>query len=310
MQSIRIFFAGVATFAALAADLAPRLDALAPASPPAALSAPPPLAPTQPEPWLSSEYAFVYDEAARQALLAKEADIPTPIASLTKVATAMVVLEGGQPLAEPVEIAEADVDTLRKSASHLPVGWVLPRRDLLHLALMCSDNRAAHALARSYPGGVEACVSAMNRMAEELGLASTSFADPTGLDARNLSTARELAGLAMAAQRYPLIREFTTSPDYRPVSWTNGRSRLFGNSNPLIHDPDWNIGLSKTGFITDSGFCLLIRPVISERPLVIVLLRASSKAARVGDARRLRLWLESGQNPELAAAKVRASNES
>lgn len=310
MQSIRIILAGVATAAALGADLAPRLKAPGVPAPLAALEVVSPLRPGEREPFLTAESALVYDEAARQVLFAKEADTPRPIASITKVATAMVVLEGGQPLAEPVEIAEADVDTLRNSASHLPVGWVLPRRDLLHLALMCSDNRAAHALARTFPGGVEACVAAMNRMAVEFGLDRTHFADPTGLDARNLSTAQDLARLALAASKYPLIREFSTCPDYQPTSWARGRSRLFGNSNPLVHDPAWKIGLSKTGYITDSGFCLLMRPLVEERPVVIVLLGARSKDSRVGDARRIRRWLEGEKGSELASARSRPSNES
>jgi len=294
MTMVRFLSAGVFALLVLFADLAPE--------PPHPPDVPPPRPPARglpplrlPDPArlrLASEYALILDQAEGRVLYAKAPDTPTPVASLTKLMTAIVVLEGGQPPSEPLRITPQDTDTLRGSASHLPVGWVLTRAELLQLALMSSDNRAAHALARSYPGGVPAFVEAMNRKASALGLACTRFADPTGLDAGNVSTAQDLAALVGVAARYAAIRRLTTTPQHTALSLASGHARIFGNSNPLVRDPAWEIALSKTGYISDSGFCLVMQARLAGRPTSIVLLRAGGKESRTADARRVRQWLE------------------
>jgi len=264
-------------------------------------------APSEPHEWahlapeslrLRSAYALVLDQGSDRVLYAKAPQAITPIASITKLMSAMVLLDARLPMDVPVTVTDDDVDVLRGSLSKLPVGWTLTRADLLHLALMASENRAAHALARTYPGGVDAFVAAMNAKARELGMAATHYADPTGLNNENVSTARDLAALVKAAYGYETIRRMTTSDRYEVRSLSSGRARLFGNSNGLVRDPQWTIGLSKTGFINDSGFCLVMQTIIHNRPVILVLLDSVGKLSRIGDAERIRRWLESG--PELA----------
>lgn len=240
---------------------------------------------------LRSESALVADSATGRILFEKDADRVRPVASLTKVMSAMVLLDSHLSLAEPIRIEEADVDRLKQSASHLPVGWALTRGELLRIALTASDNRAAHALARTYPGGAAAFVKAMNRKAAELGMGGTRYVDPTGLDPRNVSTARDLLRLAEAAFRYGSLCDMSTAPQLDVISRVSGKVRSFGNSNGLIHDGTWSIGLTKTGYIAESGYCLLMRTRIGDRPFTFVFLGAAGKDSRLGDARRTRSWL-------------------
>ncbi len=260
---------------------------------------PPPLLPEwkAPDPArlsLRSACAVVVDESAGRELFAKEPDRVTPIASLTKLMTAMVTLDADLPLGEPVQIEPEDVDTLRNSLSHLPVGWVLTRGDALLLALMCSENRAAHALARTYPGGRLAFVEAMNRKAAALGMAATRFADSSGLDGADVSTARDVARMASQAGRYAVIRQTTTTADHALQPMWPVAIRLFGNSDPLVRNPSWTIGVSKTGYILDSGYCLVLQATLAGRPILIVLLNGPAEQTRVADAERVRQWLAGG----------------
>jgi D-alanyl-D-alanine endopeptidase (penicillin-binding protein 7) len=241
---------------------------------------------------LRSSCAVILDQEKGAVLYAKNATTPAPIASLTKLMTAMVILDSSLPMDEPITIREEDVDTLRHSRSHLPVGWTLPRGELLQLALMSSENRAANALARTYPGGSAAFVQAMNRKAQALELAHTHFADPAGLHSENVSTAQDLARLVREAYRYAPIRRMTTTDQVQVRSLRSGSTRFFGNSNALVRDPRWEIGLSKTGYIADSGFCLAMQATISGRPILVVLLDAGEKLSRIGDANRIRTWIE------------------
>lgn len=242
------------------------------------------------DPALRSRAFMVVDQLTGRVLLSRNANEVTPIASLTKLMTAMVVLDRQQSLKETVSITYQDVDTLRHSGSRLPVGSKLTREEALRLALMSSENRAASALARHYPGGTRAFVKAMNAKARLLGLGNTYFAESTGLSAGNVSTARDLSRLVMAASRYPLIREFSTGTEYT-VDVANGRLREFRNTNGLVRDPEWRIGLSKTGYIREAGRCLVMQAWLEGRPLLVVLLDSTGKYTRTADARRLKKWL-------------------
>jgi D-alanyl-D-alanine endopeptidase (penicillin-binding protein 7) len=241
---------------------------------------------------LRSAQAVVVDQTTGQILVDKQGEAVVPIASLTKLMTAMVVLDGSQELSEPLRIEKADVDTLRHSKSRLPVGTVLTRGEALKLALVASENRAAHALARTYPGGVEACVSAMNAKAKALDLQHARFEDPTGLDGGNVASAKDLARMVDAAYAYPLIRQDSTTPKAEVGS---GRRRIeFLNTNGLTRNPSWEIGLSKTGYIEEAGKCLAMQVQLGGRPLILVLLDSWGRYTRLGDAARVRKWVESG----------------
>jgi len=242
------------------------------------------------DPELRSRAFMVVDQMTGRVLLSRKANEVTPIASITKLMTAIVVLDRGQSLKETISIGYQDVDTLRHSRSRLPVGTTITREEALHLALMSSENRAASALARHYPGGSRAFVKAMNAKARLLGLGNTYFAESTGLSAGNVSTARDLSRLVMAASRYPLIREFSTGTDYT-VDVANGSLREFRNTNGLVRDPDWRIGLSKTGYIKEAGRCLVMQAWLEGRPLLVVLLDSTGKYTRTADAQRLKKWL-------------------
>ncbi len=243
-----------------------------------------------PMPFLRSGAAMVEDQETGELLIQKQATLVLPIASITKLMTAMVVLDAQIDLQEAITIEKADIDRLRGSHSGLPVRIALLRRDTLLIALMASDNRAAHALARTYPGGTEACIAAMNAKAKALGLSETSFDDPTGLSSGNVSSARDLVRLVNAAYQYRLIREFTTCKNAVVVY---GRRVLrFHNTNRLVQNPRWDIGLSKTGFIADAGRCLVMQCQVANRNLLIVLLDSQGKLSRVGDANRIKHWLE------------------
>ncbi len=293
---MKLFSAAFFASAAMASSFNPplhRMEIKQEPPAPAAVSAPPPIvASNLARLALRSSYALVYDAALGREIYSKNADAVTPIASITKLMTAMVVLDAEQPLGEPIKIVQDDVDTLRHSLSRLPVGWVMTRGDLLQLALMSSENRAAHALARAYPGGTEACVAAMNAKAAALGLAHTRFADSSGLNAANVSTARDLARMVEEAGRYSIIKAITTTPEYEARAISPPRSRLFGNSNGLVHNPNWPIILSKTGYISDSGFCLVMEAELASRPVIMVLLDSAGKESRFGDANRVKAWLE------------------
>ncbi|MDD3354794.1 D-alanyl-D-alanine endopeptidase [Zoogloea sp.] len=242
-------------------------------------------------PLLHSAAFVIADQATGSVLLEKNSEAVLPIASITKLMTAMVVLDARLSLTEHLSIAQDDVDTLRNSSSHVPVGTELSREDMLRLALMSSENRASSALARNYPGGLPAFVNAMNRKAASLGLRETRFADSTGLNSANVSSARDLVKMVSAASRYPLIREFSTTANYM-VS-LNGRQRQFNNTNALVSSPDWQIGVSKTGFINESGKCLVMQAWLLNKPMIIVLLDSFGRYTRVADAQRVKRWLES-----------------
>ncbi len=246
-----------------------------------------------------SSSALVIPQDGGEPLYEKNANAIMPIASITKVMTAMVVLDSLPNLQATIAITDDDVDYLRGSRSRLHVGSSLSRETALLLALMSSENRAAHALARHYPGGVSAFVAEMNRKASSLGMTRTRFEDPTGLSSNNVSTAHDLARMVAAAHRYPLIREFSTTPGARPE--VNGREIGFHNTNQLVSSPTWEIGLSKTGYIQEAGKCLVMQARVAERPVVIVLLDSAGKQTRIGDANRIKRWMESavftGQMP-------------
>ena len=244
-------------------------------------------------PVVQSGSALVIDLTGGEALFQKNATAIAPIASITKVMTAMVVLDGVPNLQAPITISDDDVDYLRGSRSRLHVGSVLKRESALLLALMSSENRAAHALARNYPGGMPAFLDAMNIKAQALGMRDTRFEDPTGLTSSNVSTAQDLAKMVTAAYRYPLIREFTTTSE--ATVDVGGRELAFHNTNPLVKNAAWDVGLSKTGYIHEAGKCLVMQARVADKPVVIVLLDSIGKLTRVGDANRIKRWMESAQ---------------
>jgi D-alanyl-D-alanine endopeptidase (penicillin-binding protein 7) len=224
-----------------------------------------------------------------------------PIASITKLMTAMVVLDSSPSLNTPITISDDDVDTLRGSRSRLRVGAVMSREFALLLALMSSENRAAHALARNYPGGMPAFLAAMNIKAQSLGMRDTHFEDPTGLTSSNVSTAYDLAKMVVAAHRYPLIREFSTTSEAKVD--VGGRELAYRNTNPLVKSASWEVGLSKTGYINEAGKCLVMQARLADKPVVIVLLDSTGKQTRVGDANRIKRWMESTQTHTQASRK-------
>jgi D-alanyl-D-alanine endopeptidase (penicillin-binding protein 7) len=214
-----------------------------------------------------------------------------PIASITKLMTALVVLDSGLPLDELVKITQDDRDGLKGTRSRLAVGMSVSRDDLLRLSLMASENRAAAALARAYPGGTAAFVAAMNRKAAELGMWRSRFVDGTGLSHGNVSNAQDLARLVGAAHRHPLIRQYTTDTEHT-VQLPRGRKMQFTNSNRLVRNTGWDIGLSKTGYISEAGRCLVMQAQIAETPVIIVLLDSWGHMSRIGDANRIKKWME------------------
>jgi serine-type D-Ala-D-Ala endopeptidase (penicillin-binding protein 7) len=242
---------------------------------------------------LKSSSALVLDAAEGKTLYAKNTGQVSAIASITKLMTAIVVLDAGLPLDESIRIDRADIDTLKHTGSRLRIGSAFARRDLLHLALMSSENRAASALGRAYPGGSDAFVARMNARAFELGMVNSRFVEPTGLSSENVSTADDLALLVRASLDYPLIREFTTAPSAQVHTADTGQVYGFSNSNGLVRTPAWQIEVSKTGYIAEAGQCLVMQARINERPIIIVLLDSWGKYTRIGDANRIKKWLES-----------------
>lgn len=244
-----------------------------------------------PIPKLSSSAVAVIDQSTGDVLYEKNANAVVPIASITKLMTAMVALDAQPSLTETLTISEADVDTLKGTHSRLSVGTQLSREEMLRLALMSSENRAASALSRHYPGGREAFIVAMNAKAEALGLTDTRFLDPTGLTPENVSSARDLVKMVGAAHQYPLIREFSTSEEYHVA--VKGRPQTFRNTNALVKSDSWTIGLSKTGYISEAGKCLVMQAWLNNKPTIIVLLDSWGKLTRIGDANRIKRWIES-----------------
>jgi serine-type D-Ala-D-Ala endopeptidase (penicillin-binding protein 7) len=265
-----------------------------------------PLLDTTSMPELSAQSVLVFDQASGQPLLAKNADMQTPIASITKLMTAMLVVGAELPLGERITITSEDRDTIRGTGSRLAIGATYTRGQLLHLALIASDNRAAHALGRTFPGGLDRFVATMNRTAAALGMHNTVYVEPTGLSSDNRSTALDLAKLAdYAYQNFPEIREITSTGSYslgtqrvvvkkkRRQPRVYYRAVAFNNTNRLTRMDDWHIGLSKTGFINEAGHCLVMQANVAQRDVIIVLLDAMGTNRRAGDAARIKAWLES-----------------
>lgn len=237
---------------------------------------------------LKSSVALVLDQDTDEVLFSKNSDAVLPIASITKLMTALVVAEADLPLDEVLKISAADVDS-GTSRSRLRVGTKLSRAEMLHLALMSSENRAAHALGRHYPGGMTAFVAAMNQKAQALGMQDTQYVDPTGLSSLNRSSATDLAVLVRAADKVDLIRQHSTSPAHAVA--VGPRNVQFRNTNGLVRAGDWDIGLQKTGYIREAGRCLVMQAQIEGRKLIMVLLDSAGKYSRIGDAERIRKWL-------------------
>jgi D-alanyl-D-alanine endopeptidase (penicillin-binding protein 7) len=245
------------------------------------------------KPILQSSGVMVLDAKTGETLYSKNADRAAPIASITKLMTAMVVLDAKLPLDEVLQITHEDVDLIKNTQSRLPLGNHFRRDDLLRLALMASDNRAASALGRHYPGGILAFVDAMNAKAKALGLTATHFVDSSGLAPGNVSSAADLGRLVAAASQYALINEYSTTGAVEVTLPDSKRKLSFVNTNALVRASDWQIGLSKTGYISESGKCLVMQAIIANQPVVIVLLDSWGRLTRIGDANRIRRWLES-----------------
>lgn len=244
---------------------------------------------------LRSNVAMIMDDREGVMLYGRNVDHPRPIASLTKLMTALIIMESGLSLDEPIEITRADRDRLRGTRSRLPFGGVFTRYDLLRAALGASDNRAAAALARTYPGGQAAMVKAMNAKAKELGMMQTHYADATGLDNHNVSTARDLTRLVAETPRHPLFHMLTTTATFRITDRVKNREYAFHNTNRLVRNDTWDIALSKTGYTAAAGNCLIMQTTVESRPLTIVLLDSWGKYSRYGDAKRIHQWLQKAE---------------
>lgn len=249
---------------------------------------------------LKSSVALVMDQDTNEVLFSKNPDAVLPIASISKLMTALIVVQAQQPLDEVLTITQDDVDTEKHSSSRLAVGTRLTRGEMLHLALMSSENRAAHALGRSYPGGLDAFVAAMNAKAHELGMNDTHYVEPTGLSSANQSSAQDLARLVKEAHQYELIRELSTSPEYRVA--VGRRQLMFRTTDALVRSPLWDIGLQKTGFINEAGHCLVMQAQLAGRKLIMVLLDSTGRHSHIGDAQRIRKWIESQGAPSSTPA--------
>lgn len=243
---------------------------------------------------LRSHAALILDAKHGRILFNKNADTVMPIASITKLMTAIVVLDAKLPLNEGISIEAADIDVIKNTRSRLRVGANLTRRELLRLALMASENRAAASLGRTYPGGIHAFVAAMNDKAFELGMGNSYFVDATGLNSANVSTARDLAKLVDAAYKYKVIREYSTTAAHAVAFVDEDRSLRFSNSNNLVRSRHWDIDVSKTGFLSEAGRCLVMQAKITGKPVIIVLLDSWGKNSRIGDANRIKKWMETG----------------
>ncbi len=249
---------------------------------------------------LKSSVALVIDQDTSEVLFSKNDKAVLPIASLTKLMTGLVLSEARLPMTEMITISQADVDTEKGSSSRLKVGTELSRGELLHLALMSSENRAAHALGRSYPGGLSVFVGLMNAKARSIGMNDTNYVEPTGLSSKNQSSAHDLAKLVNVAYGDPTLRELTTSPGYQVD--VGNRMLQYNNTNRLVKNPSWDIGLQKTGYISEAGQCLVMQTKVAGRKLIMVFLDSAGKLSRLGDAERVRRWVES--SPSKLAASV------
>jgi len=246
-------------------------------------------APDAPPPRLYSAHAVVYDADSQQTLLEKNAKAAVPFASITKLLTAMVALDANPDMNEMLSVSDKDVDLLKHTSSRIAVGTTLSREDMLHLALMSSENRLASALSQQYPGGHSAFIAAMNEKAKQLGMLSTHVEDPTGLTPNNRASAEDLVRMVLAAERYDPIRQFTTSSGYAlPVS---SRTLAYHNTNRLVGNPDWDIELSKTGYTSEAGRCIVMKLATGGKHLVVVLLGAPSSNARFADIFSIRRWI-------------------
>jgi D-alanyl-D-alanine endopeptidase (penicillin-binding protein 7) len=248
-------------------------------------------------PLLYSQSALVYDVGRSEVLLGKNPDEVRPVASLTKLMTAMVVLDEAQALGETLTIGDADLDRLKHTSSRIPVGAALEREEMLRLALMSSENSAASTLSRAFPGGQSAFIRQMNHKARELHMTDTHFDDPTGLSPDNLSTARDIVKMAAAASRYPLIGAFTTLPRYEET--IDGRIRFYRNTDPIVFRPDWDIQLAKTGFTDEAKRCIVVEANLPNGLVIIALLGARSSRARSADLVTIRRWLNGEDTPDV-----------
>jgi len=250
---------------------------------------------------LKSSSVLIMDASDSSVLYSRHSDVPMPIASITKLMTALVVLDANQPLDEPIQITDADRDFPKGGVSRLTVGTTLTRGDLMHLALMSSENRAAHALGNNYPGGMPAMVAAMNAKAAELGMASSHFVDPTGLSSQNVASPEDLTKLVIAASHNPSIREYSTDTHYA----VKVRRHMveFRNTDNLVANPTWNIIVQKTGYLAEAGKCLVMAAVIEGRSVVIVLLDSLGKYTRVADAKRIKTWMEASAGQRVASMR-------
>ena len=260
---------------------------------------------------LKSSVALVIDQDTQEVLFSKNEHAVLPIASLTKLMTGLLISEAKLPSDEPITITQDDVDTEKFSRSRLVVGTSLPRGELLHLALMSSENRAAHALGRTYPGGLSTFVSIMNAKARMLGMNDTRYVEPTGLSSRNQSSAQDLALLVNAAYADATVRQLSTSPEYQVE--VGNRTLQFNTTNRLVKSPDWDIGVQKTGYISEAGQCLVMQAKIAGRKLIMVFLDSAGKFSRIGDAERVRRWVEATHmakptNPGLQQAFAHAAS--
>lgn len=258
---------------------------------------------------LKSTSVVVYDPNNGEVLLERQADKVRPIASLTKLMTAMVILDAKLPMDEVITITKDDIDRLRHSRSKLPVGTQLTRHDMLLLTLAASENRAASALARTYPGGTSAFVREMNDKARTLGLKQTHYVDSSGLSEKNVSTASELVKLTIAANEYKQIREMSTNGKDHVVDQRNNRNIEFRNTNALVRNDDWDVNVSKTGYIIPAGYCLIMHTMINNRPLAMILLNSQGKHSKFGDANRIKKWLMQvdGKRQQHASASFTSS---
>jgi D-alanyl-D-alanine endopeptidase (penicillin-binding protein 7) len=274
---------------------------------------------------LRSSAALVVNQQTGEALYAKNPELATPIASITKLMTALVTLDANLPLDETITIGQDDVDRLKYTSSRLPLGATLTRAELLNLALIASENRAAAALSRAYPGGRPAFVAAMNRKAQQLGMANTHYVDGTGLSSDNRSTAADLVKLVDASYGYPLVREISSTGNYdvqvpgqrivrvkengriKRVAKPVERRLAYVNTNALTRNESWNIGVSKTGYINEAGHCLVMQTQIAGEKVIIVLLDSWGKWSRIGDANRIRRWLEHGAEGKIASRTASGS---
>ena len=256
---------------------------------------------------LKSSVALVIDQDTREVLFSKNDSAVLPIASLTKLMTGAIVTGAKLPMDEIITITQDDVDTEKGSRSRLKVGTSLTRGEMLHLTLMSSENRAAHALGRTYPGGMTVFVGLMNAKAKLLGMFDTKYVEPTGLSSKNQSSAQDLATLVSATHADPVLRELSTSNGYQVA--IGDRTLQYNNTNRLIKNPEWDIGLQKTGYISEAGQCLVMQTKIAGRKLIMVFLDSAGKFSRLGDAERVRRWVESNplSNPVVIERKVNIS---